>query len=157
MKFLVAAVGNTLDSLVAKQFEHAAWYLIVNDATHRFDAARNITPNDHHSILIRASSDDVDIVVGGKFTLGSLKQIVGRDLRVAQVHGISVSNAIARIIAGEIQTQSELAPLVLGERALPMQRVVTMRGKQKKVLEARYAPGPLRPQHHLQQYGGRGH
>jgi predicted Fe-Mo cluster-binding NifX family protein len=157
MKFLVATVGNTLGSLVAKHFEHAAWYLIVDDFTRTFDAARNISPTDHHSILTRASSDDVDIVVGGKFTMGSLKQIVGRDLRIAHAHGITVQDAIAKIKAGEIQTQSELAPLEVGERFMTRTPVVTMQGKQKKVLEARHAQGSLRGQHHLQQYGGRGH
>lgn len=157
MKFLVATVGNTLESLVAKQFEHAAWYLIVDDTTRTFDAARNLSPNDHHAILTRASSDDVDIVIGGKFTLGSLKQIVSRDLRIAHAHGISVQEAMAKIKAGEIPTQSELGPREVAEKVMPMQRVVTMRGKQKKVLGAGYAAGSLRGQHHLQQYGGRGH
>jgi predicted Fe-Mo cluster-binding NifX family protein len=158
MRFLVATVGNTLHSPVAKHFEHAAWYLIVDDATHTFDAARNITPNDHHSILTRASSDDVDIVIGGKFTLGSLKQIVSRDLRIAHAHGIAAHDAIEKIKAGEIPTQSDLASPELAPRTITLaQRVVTMKGKQKKTLDARYAAGSSRAQHHLQQYGGRGH
>jgi predicted Fe-Mo cluster-binding NifX family protein len=157
MRFLVATVGNTLESQVAKHFEHAAWYLIVDDFTRTFDAARNVSPTDHHSILTRASSDDVDIVIGGKFTMGSLRQIVGRDLRIAHAHGVSVQVAIAKIKAGEIQTQSELAPPEPGEKFMTRTPAVTMRGKQKRVLEARYAPGSLRGQHHLQQYGGRGH
>ncbi len=158
MKFLVASVSSTLNSLVAKHFEHAAWFLIVDDETRTFDAAQNVTPNDHHSILVRASSDEVDVVLGGKFSAGSLKHIQSRDLSVAHVYGITVTQAIEKVTSGEIRTQSGFASLDVAERFIGMTpRVVTMRGKQKKVLGTSYASDSLRGHHHLQQYGGRGH
>lgn len=157
MKFLIASVGNMMNSYVAKRFEHAAWYLIVNDETKAFDAAQNVMPHDHHSILVRASSEDVDVVVGGKFSTSSLKLIQARDLSVAHLHGISVTHAIERIKSGEVRTESEFGLERDTERLIGiMPRIMTMKGKRRAVGTG-FASDSLRGQHHLQQYGGRGH
>jgi predicted Fe-Mo cluster-binding NifX family protein len=158
MKYLIASVGNTLESYVAKRFEHATWYLIVDDETPLVDATQNILPHDHSTILARAVLENVETVVAGKFSAGSLKFIRSRELMTAHVHGISANHALEKIELGEIKTESEWSFDEEKEQlvgTLPRTRVSKIR--KSRLESSQYSSDSSRGQHHLQQYGGRGH
>ncbi|MEK7249482.1 MAG: NifB/NifX family molybdenum-iron cluster-binding protein [Bacteroidota bacterium] len=158
MKFLVASVGNKLDSFVAKRFEHAAWYLIVDDETPAVGATQNVTPHDHNAILARAASENVDAVVAGKFSAGSLKLIRTHDLRVAHVHGISATRAIEKIESGEIKLKDEAGIEITEEIAVgTLPRAIDPRVQKKPFDATGFKSDSSRGHYHLQQYGGRGH
>ncbi len=158
MKFLVASVGNKLDSFVAKRFEHAAWYLIVDDETRAVDATQNVTPHDHNAILARASSENVDAVIAGKFSAGSLRLIHAHDVRVAHVHGISATRAIEKVKSGELRLMDEAGVEGMEEIAVgTLPRAINEKVQKKPFATANISSDSSRGHHHLQQYGGRGH
>ena len=158
MKFLVASVGNRLESFVAKRFEHAAWYLIVDSESLTCRAFRHNTPHDRHDVLHKASSDNVAAVVAGKFGESSLKMLRTGSLQIAFVHGISARQAIEKIVQREIE-QLDVNEMRNGrntpttiERLIPKMKA----GRIPLASAARASDSP-RGHHHLQQYGGRGH
>jgi predicted Fe-Mo cluster-binding NifX family protein len=158
MKFLVASIGNRLESYVAKRFEHAAWYLIVDSETHALDARQHITPQDRHRVLDKAAAENVHAVIAGKFGENSLKLIQAHEMYVALLHGMSAQQALEKIAAHEIKLQE--AKEIERQRgilaATPQQR--TFRNSGTKVPSAAgHTSDSARGQHHLQQYGGRGH
>jgi predicted Fe-Mo cluster-binding NifX family protein len=158
MKYLIASVGSKLDSFVAKRFEHAAWYLIVDDETTVVDATQNILPHDHNTILARAVLEDVETIVAGKFSAGTLKFIRSHDLMTAHVHGVSAAHTMEKIQLGEIRTESEWDFESEKEKLVGMlPRTVVPKIRKPASESAQYSSDSSRGHHHLQQYGGRGH
>ena len=158
MKYLIASVGSRLDSFVAKRFEHAAWYLIVDDETLAVDATHNILPHDHNAILARAVLEKVETVVAGKFSAGSLRFIRSHELMTAHVHGISATQAIEKVQRGELRTESELD--LMGGSATPadtLPREVKSKIRKSSFESNQFSSDSPRGRHHVQQYGGRGH
>lgn len=159
MKFLIASVGNRLNSFVAKRFEHAAWYLVVDDDANVIDATQHLTPHDRHEVLLRAASEGVELVVAGKFGESSMKLIRSHHMRLALVHGISASLALEKIRAQEIQLLD--ADEIREGKGMLMGTVQRLTPKIKKpngsFAASGYSSDSARGHHHLQQYGGRGH
>lgn len=159
MKFLVALIGNRLESYVAKRFEHAAWYLIVDSETQAIEAIRHNTPQDRHTALLKAASAEVHCVVAGKFGESSLKLMRTHDMQIALVHGIIAKLAMEKIVTREIEL---LDVNEMREHRTPptgmMQRIFPGRKTGRSpITAAGYSSDSQRGQHHLQQYGGRGH
>jgi predicted Fe-Mo cluster-binding NifX family protein len=158
MKYLIASVGSKLDSFVAKRFEHATWYLIVDDETPAVDTTQNIMPHDHNTILARAVLENVETIVAGKFSAGTLKYIRSHDLMTGHVHGVSVAHAIEKIQLGEIRTESEWDFENEKEKIVgTLPRLVNAKVRKSAVESSQYSSESSRGHHHLQQYGGRGH
>jgi len=96
MRFLIALVGDRLDSLVAKNFEHAAWYVIVDGETDEGATTRNVTPHDRHEVMGNAVSENVDAVIAGKFGEHKRKLIDISQMEIIQVHGMSGRSAMMK-------------------------------------------------------------
>ncbi len=159
MKFLVASIGNRLESYVAKRFEHAAWYLIVDSETQAIEAIRHNTPQDRHAALLKAATAEVHAVVAGKFGESSLRLTRTHDMRIVLVHGITAKLAMEKIVTREIELIDVNG---MREHRTPltgmMQRVFPGRKTGRSpIASAGYSSDSQRGHHHLQQYGGRGH
>jgi predicted Fe-Mo cluster-binding NifX family protein len=155
MKYLIASSGNTLGSFVVKRFEHAAWYLIVDDQKSTLEAKQHLSPHDRHAMLAKAIGEHVRTVVAGKFGEHAIKTMIEHDLDAAIIHGITVREALQKIkvydillvSAEELYTEREIA----SERAESLPTHFTRVDTSGRTSEAVHVP------HHLQQYGGRGH
>ncbi len=159
MKFLVAALGNRLDSFVAKRFEHAAWYLIVDDDMNIVEATQHLTPHDRHDLLHNASSSSFDVVVAGKLGDNTRKLVHSIGARVALIHGVTTSTALEKIRSDNLHLIS--AEVISGEKEIAVGSVQRVQPKIRRVKATHEAIGfssdSSRGHHHLQQYGGRGH
>ncbi len=159
MKFLVAALGNRLDSFVAKRFEHAAWYLVVDDDTNIVEATRHLTPHDRHNLLHKAASGDFDIVVAGKLGDSTRKLLRSSTARIALVHGVTTSAALDKIRSDDVHAIP--AEGIGGEKEIAVRSAPQGSPKIRRVKATHDAIGfssdSSRGHHHLQQYGGRGH
>ena len=159
MKFLVAALGKRLDSIVAKRFEHAAWYLLVDSETKSVEAIRHITPQDRHKALQMAAGQHVEIVVAGRCGDTSLKQMRNHAMRLALVHGVDAARALERIQTHNIVLAD--ADVAADERVFAVEAVQRGLAKAKRAKTSYgttgFASDTARGHHHLQQYGGRGH
>lgn len=158
MKLLVASVGNRLDSLIAKRFEHAVWYVIVENAE-IVETIRHLTPQDRHAVLVRAASEGVDAAVAGKFSESSLRQLRARGLKIAHLHSLSVADGMRKILAHEVRLD-EIEPMP-GKQEI-MTDVVQRPPMRRQRVPARFVLASAtsdsdRGRHHLQQYAGRGH
>ncbi len=159
MKVLIASVGNRLESLVAKRFEHASWYLLVDMETRSTEVLQHITPQDRHAALEKAATQGVSVVIAGKFGESSLKLLRAHDMRAALLHGIAAHEAIDKIRASavallqcEALTQEKGAVVATLHRPIPKRR-----GPKIPVTVSPYHSDSPRGHHHLQQYAGRGH
>jgi predicted Fe-Mo cluster-binding NifX family protein len=159
MKFLIATLGSRLDSYVAKRFEHAAWYLIVDSDTTTVDATRHLTPQDRHLAFQKAARQNVDVVVAGNCRENTLKQIRAHNMRLAHAHWIDAAFVLAKIKSHDIipADSDELE----NEKRIPVdtvQRGISKGRHTKSTNRAMgFASDTARGHHHLQQYGGRGH
>ncbi|MBI5470932.1 MAG: hypothetical protein HY961_01160 [Ignavibacteriae bacterium] len=159
MKVLVAALGQTMDSFVAKRFEHAAWYLVVDSDLHILETARHQSPHDRHALMQRAVAGEFDLLVAGKFGDTTRKFLRTSSVRVALLHAMTVREALEHIRTeqGTVLTTAELE----SEKDIA---VATVRREENRFRRAKsvysttgYSSDSSRGHHHLQQYGGRGH
>ena len=158
MKYLVASSGNTLESLVVKRFEHATWYLLVDDQMNALEAKQHHSPHDRHVMLAKAIREHVRTVVAGKFGEHTLKTMVENDLDAAAVHGMTAREAIRKIQKYDILLVSA-ADLTEEKERVEVAAGQPLRGQTQEMTRdsAHSKLGTGRPHHHLQQYGGRGH
>ena len=158
MKLLVASVGNNLDHHIAKQFEHAAWYLIVDAESLTVDAIHHRTPHNRHDVLLRAAGEDVEIVVAGKFGESTLKLMRTKNMRAALLHSIPARHAIERIASYDVElTEPKHLQKHFSAPGAPGQRPDRKEIAKPPLAMEGYASASSRGHHHLQQYGGRGH
>ncbi len=161
MRFLIALLGDQLDSPVAKNFEHAAWYMIVDGETDEGESIRNVTPQDRQQMLGRAATENVDAVIAGKFGEHSRRLIGTYKMGLVQVHGMTGRMAMMKAQTGELK-QSGLADGEMKE-----EKGITIGAVKRPLLKAKkpklpftnpgYSSDSPRCHHHIQQYGGRGH
>ncbi|MER3522782.1 MAG: hypothetical protein C4326_01605 [Ignavibacteria bacterium] len=159
MKVLIASVGNQWESLVAKRFEHALWYLVGDTETRALQSIQQFSPHDRHAAIEKAAAEGATVVVAGKFGERTTKLLRTHNMRVALVHGITTSEAIANIQSGEIPLAE---PDALGHEKgaflTTLQRLIPQRRKAGMPMSAvAYNSDSPRGHHHLQQYAGRGH
>lgn len=159
MKALVASLGQHASSLVAKRFEHASWYLIVDSEKGSTETLPHRTPHERHAALERAAAEGVSVVVAEKFGENTLKFLRAHDMRIAQLHGIPVSEAIERLNANSVPLLD--AEAMISERNMvvaTLERLLPKKRAQKAPANtASYSSDSPRGHHHLQQYAGRGH
>lgn len=159
MKILIASVGNRLESLIAKRFEHAAWYLLVDVETRAMETLQHRTPHDRHAALEKAATQGVSAVVAGKFGESSLKLLRTHNMRAALLHGIAAQEAIEKIHASivpllrpEALAQEKGTVVATLSRPIPKRR-----GPKVPFTASPHSSDSPRGHHHLQQYAGRGH
>jgi predicted Fe-Mo cluster-binding NifX family protein len=159
MKVLIASVGQRLESLVAKRFEHASWYLLVDVETHAMEVLPHRTPQDRHAALEEAGKQGASVVVAGKFGESSLKLLRTHGMRAALLHGIAAHEAIEKIRASAVPL---LQPEGLAQEKTPavatlLRPIPKQRGPRVPLSASPYNSDSPRGHHHLQQYAGRGH
>lgn len=158
MKTLVASLGQHAESLVAKRFEHASWYLIVDGEKQITEAMQHRTPHDRRAALERAAAEGVSVVVAEKFAENTLKFLRSHTMRVAQLHGMSVAEAVDRVHSDSVPLLE--ADALAAERGVVMStlvRLIPTKRTQRVPAVAAYTSDSPRGHHHLQQYAGRGH
>lgn len=161
MRFLIALLGDQLDSLVAKNFEHATWYMIVDGETDEGETTRNVTPHDRQEVLRKAASENVDAVIAGKFAEHSRKLIGMYKMGLIQAHGMTGRMAMMKAQSGELKQSGLANGEVKEEKGLSIGVVKRPLLKAKKpkmpFTNPGYSSDSPRGHHHIQQYGGRGH
>ena len=161
MKVLIAADGKTLDSRIAKRFGHAVWYLIVDLETDKVvERLENVRSEDHHEVVPKAAERGVTTIVTGNIGPRSYELISLYSLQVAHAKQMTVRAALVRLKEGALRILD--APSVrknVEEHELLLQGRRAQFGKGRRTETARgtYSSATPRGQHHLQQYGGRGH
>jgi predicted Fe-Mo cluster-binding NifX family protein len=151
MRVLVASEENTMDSHVARRFEDAGWYLIVNREI--VEMFRNQSHHDRHEVLVSAARENVAVVVTGRIGRGTARLMSSLGLRVAYGRNVTVREAVARLEEGSLRL---LDPR--GDRI--SRRGSVMRDSNSKACgqcDSVLPSATERGRHHLQQYGGRGH
>ena len=158
MKYLVSAVGKRRDARVARRFEKAAWYLIVDDASEVLDAYQNLSPQDHNRILVKAKEESVAAVVAGRIGSGSEQFIASLNLGIAHAKNGTVRDTIEEIRIGSIK--------IIEARTVKQHVEETILLRQKRREQGVHGKGPGVPEaesgtprghYRIQQYGGRGH
>jgi len=156
MKLLIAADGSAMTGRVARRFERAVWYVLVDDEKGIFGAVRNDTPMDHARILVRAANEGVTIVVTDKLGRKTVRHLLSHHLRVAAGRGLTIREVMEKSLRGELHslTEEELHQQV---EVRPVSTVPVPRQKRAPRTHIIAVGGTPRGQHHLQQYSGRGH
>jgi predicted Fe-Mo cluster-binding NifX family protein len=161
MRALIAADGKTLDSAIAKRFGKAQWYLIVDLETNRIEQKLpNLKPEDHHEVVSDAAKWGVAVIVTGNIGPRSYELISLHNLQVAHARDMSVRAALDRLRnralkildAPTVRKNVEEHELILRGR-----RAQFAKGGRTGRVKTTYSSTTPRGQHHLQQYGGRGH
>jgi predicted Fe-Mo cluster-binding NifX family protein len=158
MKYLVSAVGDGPDARVARRFEKAAWYLIVDDTGEILDAYRNVSPQDHNRVLVRGQEENVAAVVAARFGAGSEQFLASLNLGIAHAKSGTVRDTIEDVRTGVIK--------IIEPKTVKHQVEEAMLLRQKKrglSVHGRGQGAPVadgatpRGHHRIQQYSGRGH
>lgn len=159
MNVLIGADGTSWESAVARRFEKAVWYLIVNSETLEREVYQNVYPHDRNNILLLASRRHVPVILGGGMDAATARLMLSLNLRFVIVTRANVRRAVdlvntAPLHVVDLARFSRGAKTVLTERGgtpLSWKRVPAIRGRTVA------SGSTLRGHHHLQQYGGRGH
>jgi len=160
MKILIAADGNTMESLVARRFERGVWYLIVDEATLEIEQHRNLTPQDHNRIFERADAIRVGAVIADKIGTGPCRHILKLGMDLAHARNMTVRQALLRMKEGELEFagRESLQAMVDRHEILRGGEEVKFGRSQKRYTSpVDIDPGTPRGHHHVQQYAGRGH
>ncbi|MEO8168246.1 MAG: hypothetical protein ABI623_08365 [bacterium] len=119
---------------------------------------RNGTPHDRQFALQQAASDNAGAVIAGKFGKHSRKLINALTMDLIQVHGVTGRMALMKAQAGELKQ------LGLADGEMKEEKGITVGAVKRPLLKAKmpfmnpgYSSDSPRGQHHIQQYGGRGH
>lgn len=160
MKVLIATDGKKLEHGVARRFGKASWYMIVDVDTNDIELFPNLKLEDHHEIVPKASERGVSTIITGNIGPRSYDLISSLNLRVALARNMSARDAIERLKQGTLKTLD--APTL--RRNLEAHEIIAQgrrwqAGKGGKLTKGKggFATATPRGQHHLQQYGGRGH
>lgn len=159
MNVLIASVGNQWESLVAKRFEHASWYLVADTETRTVQSIQQLSPHDRRAAIEKAAAKGVTVVVAGKFGESTTKLLRAHNMRAALVYGIAASEAITKIQSGEIPlVEPNALEHEKGALLTTLQRLISKRREARIPISAvAHNSDSPRGHHHLQQYAGRGH
>jgi predicted Fe-Mo cluster-binding NifX family protein len=158
MKYLVSAVGNRNDARVARRFEKAAWYLIVDDTGEVLDAFQNVSPQDHNRVLVKAQEESVAAVVADRIGAGSEQFLASLHLGVAHAKGGIVRDIIEEVRSGAIKViEARTVRQHVEEMALLRQKRREQSAHGKSAGATVPESGTPRGRYRIQQYSGRGH
>jgi len=159
MKVLVAAEGTSWESPVAKTFEHAVWYLLIETQTGEKEVYQNLPPHDHSSILVMASQLHVSAIVASWINPATARLMQSLNLRLVVVHKMKVCATVKKLNQHSLET----ADLAEFRQGLVIPGVIRRGSSIVGRKGTKYAGSVTSPastprgHHHLQQYGGRGH
>ena len=156
MKILVAAEGSSLRSPIARQFEKAVWYLIIDTKRAERRLHQNIFPHDCLTILLKASRCHVSVILAGGVSQPTARLMLSLNLRLGVAAKMTVQEAIDRVAEDSLPLADLVEHAKLTVNRWPGPR---LRGNIR--LPSRFGSSTdattPRGHHHLQQYCGRGH
>lgn len=160
MKVLVATDGRTLESRISRRFGKAGWYLVVDVENQVVEEFPNLTVDDHHNIILESAGLGVSTVITGNLGPRTYELISSNNLRIALARNMTAREAIEHLEQGRLKILD--APTLkksVEEHELLMKDRREQFSKRRNAFRGRgivFGATP-RGQHHLQQYGGRGH
>jgi predicted Fe-Mo cluster-binding NifX family protein len=111
MKILIAANGPTLDSLVARRFGHAPYYLFVNSGHMEMQVIDNNEDDDEtHAIIPQMAEQGVEVFITGNIGPHAFQLVRSLNRQVALARQISAGEALDKLQRGELELLS--APTV---------------------------------------------
>lgn len=158
MKILIGADGPGLNSHVAREFGKAAWYLIVDSETSDVLSIRHLLPGGHQYIVQAADEQGVSVVIVHEIGTQSFDAFDSCTIMTASSKTVQVQDALDMLMRGELKMLE--APTAVRRIGDPL--IVPKRSRKESAWnthrrEVVLVKGTPRGQHHLQQYGGRGH
>lgn len=159
MALLVAAEGRHLDAQVARRFEKAAWFLIIDPRSFTVETFHHALPHDQDGLLRRAGAEGITGVLTGGIGPMAFGLIRAQEIPVYTAEGLTVRQAVDRANEGVLSRCLE------PDRRAPATGEVTpgrlraagasrSRFGRRRVTDAGESG---RGRHRLQQYSGRGH
>ncbi len=117
MNIVIAANGPTLDSLVAKRFGHAPYYLLVNTATMQVQVIANEehhhNETDHHgqhdeahAIIPQLVGQGAELFITGNIGPHAFELVQSLKRQVALARRLSAGEALVRLQRGELEILS---------------------------------------------------
>lgn len=111
MKVVIAANGPTLDSLVAKRFGHAPYYLLVDSATLELQVIENREQDDEtHAIIPQLAGQGAGVFITGNIGPHAFQLIQSFNHQVALARRMPAGEALDKLQRGELELLS--APTV---------------------------------------------
>lgn len=159
MKVLVAAEGTSLQSQVARRFENAVWYIIMDTETEKKEVYQNLFPHDHNNILVTASRLHVPTVIAGWVNAATARLMLSLNLHFVAAGKMMLRGAIRKLQQGELEI-ADLASFRHGlvTPGINRRRALTLSKMYPRIDGITTIPGlTSRGRFHLQQYSGRGH
>ena len=104
MKALIAADGPTLDSIVAKRFGHAPYYLYVDVDTKQVQVIENTNHDDEtHAMISQMAQQGVDVFITGNIGPHAFELVKSLDQRVALARKMSAAEALEKLQKDELE------------------------------------------------------
>jgi predicted Fe-Mo cluster-binding NifX family protein len=111
MKVVVAANGPTLDSLVAKRFGHAPYYLLLDSTTRELQVIENREHGDEtHAIIPQQAGQGAVVFIAGNIGPHAFQFIQSLQRQVALARRMPAGEALNKLEKGELELLS--APTV---------------------------------------------
>jgi predicted Fe-Mo cluster-binding NifX family protein len=155
MKLLIATSGSSLTAPVARRFEKATWYLLVDTDTRVVKKHRNAKPGLHHDIVANAADEGAVCVLAERFGETAIRQLANHEMKVGCVRHCTAAAAMGKIEEGKIKPEKARTILMRNEILNRFRQ--QQRGAVTRPSRAHGMAAGTRVQHHLQQYAGRGH
>lgn len=104
MKVVIAAAGPTLDSLVAKRFGHAPYYLLVDSATRELQVIENHEDDDEtHAIIPRLAGQGAVVFITGNIGPHAFQLIQSLQRQVVLARRMPAGEALDKLQRGELK------------------------------------------------------
>lgn len=159
MKVLIAADGTSWESVVARRFEKAVWYLVIDSETKELEVYQNVFPHNHCNILLLASRLRVPVIVAGGMDTATARLMLSLNFRFGVATRITVRQTLEVMTTGLLQ----ITDVSRFRKGLPIggtarRGTPSPRAKRPTAGGMPVVTGATsHVHHHLQQYGGRGH
>ncbi len=106
-KYLIASSGDTLDSKVSGRFGHSNYFLIIDPQTMKFEVFSGIQADESAQDIKRLLSRDIKKVIVGNIGPSSFYEITSSGCVVYLCRNMPVSEAINKVMIGNIQPLKE--------------------------------------------------
>ena len=104
MKVLIAIQGTTLDSMMAKRFGHAPYYLKVDLDSMQIELIDNPEHHDEtHAIIPQMAENGVEVFITGNMGPHAFELTKSLNLQVALARKMSAREALEKLQRGELE------------------------------------------------------
>lgn len=107
MLIQIGSDGNKLESLIAKRFGHADYFIVYNTDTKSFEAFENIDEGHNHENLQQFLEKGVKAFIVGNIGPHAFHLINTPNSKVYLARKISVQEAINKFLKGELELLTE--------------------------------------------------